>query len=191
MNELTVVRSVNQTTTDMAIVMDDDTLKAIELVAVVKELRVVTAKGAGAFLKVKPATLMRSFQRNAEFYIEGEDYFRVTHVEAQALNAQVNVGKFYNGRIGTVVFSETGLFKLSTHGKSKESWAVVQQLINGFIIGRTTPQTLAQQVQESGAKIAYNSARNAESLANSAKVLQSITDKSQSNIEIKPLVRKY
>ena len=154
-------------------------LAAVEHVVTLSESRVVTYNGSAAFLQVNASTLRTIFNRYGEFFTEGVDYFRVSHIEAKALNVQVNVGKFYNGRKGTVVFTETGLLKLSVKAKSGIAQEVVQKLINGFIENRTTPQTLAQQTQALNNSIAYNDSRNADAIERAASASESILEASR------------
>ena len=160
-----------------------DTLTAVEHVVVVKASRVVTYAGSAKFLNVNPGTLKTSFSRNQDYFTEGVDYFRVTHLEAKDLNAQIEVGKFYNGRKGTVVFTETGLLKLATKSKSAEAWTVVQKLIDGYILSITSKNTLSQQTQELSNKMAYSAARNADSAERNALALEAIIERGSRVLE--------
>ena len=73
---------------------------------------VVSLKGAAAILDIKETSIRSIFNRNIDQFIEGVDYFTLSHNEARTLS-EMQPSKWYAGRNGMVIFTETGIFKLA------------------------------------------------------------------------------
>lgn len=106
---------------------------------------VMNAKGIAAMLDVKPTTMASTVTRKYPQLIINEDYFKLSHEDAKQLSAQIVAGggkKYYAGRKGLDLFTETGMFKLAAASKTGKSFEVVQKLIYGYLIGREAADTL-------------------------------------------------
>jgi len=74
-------------------------------------------------------TASRNFQKNRQYFIEGEDYFHLTHNEMALLNENRRVNKSSQG---VIVFTLAGYMMLAKSLTDALAWQVQRELVNGY-----------------------------------------------------------
>jgi hypothetical protein len=83
-------------------------------------------------------TASRNFQKNRQYFIEGEDYFHLTHNEMALLNENRRVNKSSQG---VIVFTLAGYMMLAKSLTDALAWQVQRELVNGYFKQlQTAPQ---------------------------------------------------
>jgi len=81
-------------------------------------------------------TASRNFQKNRQYFIEGEDYFHLTHKEMDLLNENRRVKKSSQG---VIVFTLAGYMMLAKSLTDVLAWKVQRELVNSYFTRLQTP----------------------------------------------------
>lgn len=94
-----------------------------------KGQRVVTFKDVDSVHGRPDGTARRNFNTNKEYFIEGEDYFKVCAYEIRT-NKIMNISPKTQSDV--ILLTESGYFMLAKSLTDDLSWSVQRQLINGY-----------------------------------------------------------
>lgn len=120
--------------------------------------RVVTFKDIDEAHQRPCGTAKRNFNKNRKYFIENEDFYKITLDEFRMFESQgddfrtlENIRAEDIGKTGLMLFTETGYLMLVKSFRDDLSWSVQRRLVNGYFRGRKLeeqPETQAMQVQK-------------------------------------------
>ena len=115
--------------------------KELPKIKVWNDCRVVTFKDIDEVHKRPNGTAKRNFNRNKKYFVEGEDYFKITPNEFRTAIGEMD-GRQQND---ITLLTETGYLMIVKSFKDDLSWNVQRQLVNGYFRAKEMEDYIKQQ----------------------------------------------